>query len=211
MDLMKLMDEFGTEQACREVLAELRWPAGVTCPRCQAAKHAYDSNRWVWDCYSCGYQFSALSGTILHDTKLPLQKWFVAVFLICEARAGMSANQMKRTLGVSYKTGWYLCHRIRAAMGTAAYNYSGEIHDAVDHNVDESLPGDVHPNAVESPWSLLKHSLVGSDRQRSTKHLPAYLDEVEWWFNNRDNENLFRHTLTRLVSTETLPYAELTA
>jgi transposase-like protein len=56
------------------------------------------------------------AGTIFHDSHLPLQKWFMATLLLCEARKGMSANQIKRTLGVSYKTAWYLCHRIRAAM-----------------------------------------------------------------------------------------------
>ncbi|MFN0145014.1 MAG: IS1595 family transposase [Dehalococcoidia bacterium] len=119
MDLMKLMDTYGTEQACREVLAELRWPDGVICPRCETDRHAFDSGRYVWDCYSCGYQFSVMSGTVLHDTKLPLRKWFMAVLLMVEAKKGISANQLKRTLGMSYKTAWYLCHRIRAAMAEA--------------------------------------------------------------------------------------------
>jgi len=302
MDLMKLMDEFGTEQACRDVLAELRWPEGVACPRCHGVKHAYDSNRWVWDCYSCGYQFSALSGSVFHDTKLPLRKWFVAVFLMVEAKKGISANQMKRTLGVSYKTAWYLCHRIRAAMsvdyaplsgviemdetyigGKRRYRGSGTgnrgvakgqntlgnktivmgalardgnlqmrvekrttrgtamdfisthvapdasaiytdsaghlrnlgdrdtIHDSVNHNVEEWVRGDVHTNGIESAWSLLKRSIVGSYHQLSAKHLPAYLDEMEWRFKNRENNYLFRDTLSQLVSSESLPYAELTA
>ena len=116
LDLMDLMEHFHSEQACREVLAELRWLDGVKCPRCAGEKHAYDSERYVWDCYSCGYQFSVMSGTIFHDTKLPLRKWFMAVLLMVEAKKGISANQMKRTIGVSYKTAWYLCHRIRAAM-----------------------------------------------------------------------------------------------
>ena len=119
LDLMQLMEQFGSEQACREVLAELRWPNGVLCSRCGGEKHAYDSDRFVWDCYSCGYQFSVMSGTIFHDTKLPLRKWLMAVLIMVEAKNGISANQMKRTIGVSYKTAWYLCHRIRAAMAEA--------------------------------------------------------------------------------------------
>ncbi len=116
VNLFELMEDFDSETACREALAELRWPGGVKCPRCDSDRHAYDSERYVWDCYSCGYQFSVMSGTIFHDTKLPLRKWFMAVLLMVEARKGISANQLKRTLGVSYKTAWYLCHRIRAAM-----------------------------------------------------------------------------------------------
>jgi orotate phosphoribosyltransferase-like protein len=67
-------------------------------------------------CKSCDYQFTVTASTIFNDSHLPLQKWFLATLLLCEARKGMSANQIKRTLGVSYKTAWYLCHRIRAAM-----------------------------------------------------------------------------------------------
>src|SRR3712207_5133007 len=67
-------------------------------------------------CRSCRYHFSVTAGTIFHDTHLPLWKWFLAVYLMVEAKKGVSANQLKRTLDVSYKTAWYLCHRIRAAL-----------------------------------------------------------------------------------------------
>jgi transposase-like protein len=67
-------------------------------------------------CKQCDYQFTVTASTIFNDSHLPLQQWFLATLLLCEARKGMSANQIKRTLGVSYKTAWYLCHRIRAAM-----------------------------------------------------------------------------------------------
>src|SRR5580658_5673922 len=70
-------------------------------------------------CKDCDYQFTVTANTIFHDSHLPLIKWLTAVYLICESRKGMSANQIKPTLGISYKTAWYLCHRIRAAMATA--------------------------------------------------------------------------------------------
>src|SRR5438552_12769946 len=116
MNMMKLMDEFGTDERCREVLEELRWPQGLRCPRCKGKKVSRIENRSQFDCDQCRYQFSTLSGTIFHDTHLPLRKWFMAIYLTIESKKGMSANQMKRILGVSYKTAWYLCHRIRAAM-----------------------------------------------------------------------------------------------
>ncbi len=116
MNMMRLMSEFGTEDKCREILEELRWPEGIKCTRCQSDKISRIKDRNQFDCDVCRYQFSVLSGTIFHDTHLPLQKWFVAIYLTVESKKGMSANQMKRTLGVSYKTAWYLCHRIRAAM-----------------------------------------------------------------------------------------------
>jgi transposase-like protein len=68
-------------------------------------------------CASCEYQFSVTVDTIFHDTHLPLVTWFLATFLLCEAKKGMSACQIQRSLGIkTYKTAWYLCHRIRAAM-----------------------------------------------------------------------------------------------
>ena len=76
-----------------------------------------------FECSICTYQFTVMSGTIFHDSHLPLPIWFLAVLLICEAKKGMSASQLKRTLWGqnkgSYKTAWYLCHRIRAAMASA--------------------------------------------------------------------------------------------
>jgi transposase-like protein len=114
--LIKVMEQFGTEDKCRTCLEALRWPQGVTCPRCKGTTISRIIKRNQYDCDTCRYQFSVTAGTIFNDSHLPLSKWFIAVFLLVEARKGFSANQMKRTLGVSYKTAWYLCHRIRAAM-----------------------------------------------------------------------------------------------
>ena len=75
--------------------------------------------RAQFDCDSCRYQFSVKAGTIFHDSHLPLRKWFAAVYMMSESRKGVSANQLKRVLKVAYKTSWYLCHRIRAALKDA--------------------------------------------------------------------------------------------
>jgi transposase-like protein len=116
MNLMKLLQDFDTSEECRTYLEELRWPNGVKCPRCQSEKTSRIRERNQFDCDSCRYQFSVTAGSIFHDSHLPLPKWFAAVYLMCEAKKGVPANQLKRTLGVSYKTAWYLCHRIRKAM-----------------------------------------------------------------------------------------------
>jgi transposase-like protein len=115
MNLLTLIAQFGDDAKCRQGIEHLRWPEGPRCPRCEEAATAV-ANRDTFDCDSCHYQFSATSGTIFHDTHLPLTKWFLCTYLLCESRKGMSANQLSRTLGISYKTAWYLCHRIRAAM-----------------------------------------------------------------------------------------------
>src|SRR5882757_4532659 len=119
MDLRKLMEAFDTKAECREYLEGLRWPKGLSCPRCKGETISRIQKRDQFDCDSCRYQFSVMSGTIFHDSHLPLIKWFAAVYLLCESRKGMSANQLKRMLGISYKTAWYLCHRIRHAMKRA--------------------------------------------------------------------------------------------
>jgi transposase-like protein len=107
---------FSTDEQCRTLLKKLRWPFGVECVRCKSKRTFEVATQKKFECVECGHQFSVLTQTIFHDTHLALETWFMAVLLLCEARKGMSANQVKRTLGVSYKTAWYLCHRIRAAM-----------------------------------------------------------------------------------------------
>src|SRR5258707_10203478 len=119
MTLTDLTQMFSTDEQCRTLLKKLRWPFGVECVRCKSKRTFEVSTQRKFECVECGHQFSVLTQTIFHDTHLPLETWFMAVLLLCEARKGMSANQVKRTLGVSYKTAWYLCHRIRAAMKEA--------------------------------------------------------------------------------------------
>ena len=119
MTLVDVINLFDTDEKCREILVRLRWPSGVECPRCKVPAVELATAKQLFYCKECDYQFTVTVGTIFNDSHLPLQKWFLAVLLLCEARKGMSANQIKRTLGVSYKTAWYLCHRIRAAMKEA--------------------------------------------------------------------------------------------
>jgi len=117
MTLPDVVDHFSTDEKCRELLERLRWPLGAECPRCKGKSVVrLETNAKLFWCRECEYQFTVTAGTIFNDSHLPLSKWFMAALLLCEARKGMSANQLKRTLGVSYKTAWYLCHRIRAAM-----------------------------------------------------------------------------------------------
>lgn len=118
MTIIDVCSVFSDDEKCRELLERLRWPAGPECPRCKTQELARLNPKLLY-CKDCDYQFSVTAGTIFHDSHLPLLKWFTATFLLCESRKGMSANQIKRTLGISYKTAWYLCHRIRKAMAGA--------------------------------------------------------------------------------------------
>jgi transposase-like protein len=94
-----------------------------------------------------------------------------------------------------------------------AYEGCGDqntLHQVVNHSVEEYVRGDVHMNSVESARSLLKRSIVGSYHRLSEKHLPAYLNEFEFRFNNRKNPNLFRDTLLKLIEARVLQYKALT-
>jgi transposase-like protein len=116
--IIELHEMFGTDDRCREILERLRWPEGVICPRCGHKGHSWLEAYDRYECNACEHQFTVISGTVFQDTHLALTKWFVATYLLCESRKGMSANQIKRIIDGSYKTAWYLCHRIRAAMQT---------------------------------------------------------------------------------------------
>jgi hypothetical protein len=129
MNLIDVNEKFKTEEACWDYLEEMRWPNGIRCVTCgndkistiarKVTKATENKRGKLYQCLepSCQQQFSATSGTIFHDSHLPLTKWFLAVALIADAKKGVSANQLKRHLGIgSYKTAWYLAHRIRKSM-----------------------------------------------------------------------------------------------
>ena len=119
-NLTDVISRFGTDEQCRELLGRLRWPEGPRCLRCNADVVELETDKQLFYCKDCDYQFTVTAGTIFNDSHLPLEKWFLATMLLCEAKKRMSACQIQRTLGIgSYRTGWYLCHRIRAAMAEA--------------------------------------------------------------------------------------------
>jgi transposase-like protein len=121
--LIDVINLFDTDERCRELLVRLRWPNGPECLRCKGAVVELETTKQLFYCKECDYQFTVTAGTIFNDSHLPLQKWFLATLLLCEAKKSMSALQLKRTIWGqhkgSYKTAWYLCHRIRAAMKEA--------------------------------------------------------------------------------------------
>jgi len=117
VNLIDINTMFPTEEKCRELLTRLRFPEGPRCLRCKVPVVELETEKQLFYCKDCDYQFSVTAGTVFNDSHLPLVKWLTATLLLCEAKKGMSACQIQRTLGIgSYKTAWYLCHRIRHAM-----------------------------------------------------------------------------------------------
>jgi transposase-like protein len=114
---------FPDENACCAYLVGHRWPKGVACPRCGNTKvKPHGSMEWNWLCNECSpsgtnYRFSHITGTVFENTNKPLRDWFRVLHTMTTSKKGVSALQIYRTMGFgSYKTAWYMCHRLRAAM-----------------------------------------------------------------------------------------------
>jgi transposase-like protein len=190
--------EMGTEERARAFLEQLRWPYGIRCPRCDRATGISRlATRGQFECEGCGYHFSVRVGTVLHGSRLPLSKWVLAVYLMTESEVGITANQLGQMLGVSYKTAWFLSHRIRIAMRDEAGNL-----------IMAEPYGDGIP---QQRMALLRRAVVNAHRWPDDKHLAAYLDEAAFRIAHRDDEHRFHDTLVRLLQSDAVPYAELTA
>jgi transposase-like protein len=120
---LEIVETFRTEEAYIGHLARNRWPDGVQCLKCQGqrisqfvSKGKTGKARHLYECMTCKYQFSVTTGTLFHNTHVPLTKWFLAIWLIGSAKKGVSAKHLQRELAVSYKTAWYMARRIRLAM-----------------------------------------------------------------------------------------------
>ena len=163
INLVSLIDRFPNDDKCREYLCKLRWPSGVACPRCGDMSVSEIHDRDQWDCNSCRYQFSVTSGTIMHRSHLPLRKWFLAIYLMCESKKGMSANQLKRTLGVAYKTAWFLCHRIREAMANDPFT-GPTLFGVIE--VDETWMGGYQKGKGRGPYSTTNKAIIVGAVQR---------------------------------------------
>src|SRR5882762_5647972 len=136
---------FPDEEACKAYLVARRWPNGVKCPRCGADASELNGNPFHWQCYNCApatsYRFSHIAGTIFENTNKPLRDWYRVTHMMLVSKKGMSALQIMRTMGFgSYKTAWYMCHRIRAALVEDLDKLGGIV------EVDETFVGGLAKN-----------------------------------------------------------------
>ncbi|HEY5058025.1 MAG TPA: IS1595 family transposase [Gaiellaceae bacterium] len=258
-------------------LESIRWPNGPVCPHCgEDTKRPYplkSETRKLYKCAACRKQYTVTVGTIFEGSHVPLNKWLLAFYLLCSSKKGMSAHQIHRMLGVTYKTAWFMAHRIRYAMdqppftralegvveadetyvggkernrkrqdkqrktgrGTdktpvvALVERGGEVrsfrmanvtgaeikgairrnvargarimtdsfasyrglgkefasHEYVSHSDGEYVRGDVHTNTAENYFSILKRGIDGTYHHISEAHLPRYLAEFDFRYNNR--------------------------
>ena len=206
LDLADVPSEADFEQECRDYLSALRWPGGVECPRCsETSRLLWLTSRSKWHCYCCRYQFSVTAGTLFHSSHLPVWKWFVAVHLMLTAPNGVSANELRRRLGGSYKTAWFAAHRIRAAMRGHGAELLRSLVEA------EQRENGIDPQRANLRVVARVRRLVGPHHQLSVKYLPAYIDERRWRTANRGNPHVFQDTLQALLEGEGISYERLVA
>lgn len=131
VSLPEFLNAFGTEAQCARALEQARWPTGFFCPRCARTTYCMVLNdgRPLLQCNTCRRQTSLTAGTLFENTKLPLAKWFLAIYLLSQAKTGLSALALKRQIGVSYPTAWMLHHKIMHAMATrdAVHQLGGSV------------------------------------------------------------------------------------
>lgn len=147
--LLKLAKRFRNEEAAIRHLESLRWPNGAACPHCGGAEPYRLTSRGkvqgkrqirkgLWKCNACRRQFTVKVGTIFEQSHIPVSKWLLALHLLAASKKGMSAHQFHRMLGVTYRSAWFMAHRLRHAMATDAgifQKFSGTV------EVDETYVG----------------------------------------------------------------------
>lgn len=266
------------EQAAYEHLAKIRWPEGPICVHCQSKKvytlNVAGTSRVVLKCGTCRKQFSATVGTIFERSHIALNKWFMAFQLMASSKKGMSAHQLHRMLDITYKSAWFLAHRIRHVMKQTPFgdklggiveadetyiggksdragrlankmpvfalverggkvrsftmplvtavnlkrainehvspdaklmtdehpgytNVGKEFadHQTVNHSRKEYVRGTASTNTVEGYFSLLKRGLNGTYHHVSQRHLHRYLDEFNFRYNARKEDDATRNFL----------------
>jgi transposase-like protein len=283
-----------------DYLESIRWPDGPVCPHCGESERKHyklpSKTRRLWKCAACRKQFTVTIGTIFERSHIPLNKWLLAFYLLCSSKKGMSAHQLHRMLGVSYKSAWFMCHRIRYAMHEAPFQsrLSGTVeadetyvggrrrrpnkvqgaplsgylpdkrrqtgrgsdktpvlvlverggdarafrvanvtgkelggairthvdrsahlrtdsfrsylgvgqdfasHEFVNH-AEEYVRGDAHTNTAENYFSILKRGIDGVYHHVSVAHLPRYLAEFDFRYNNRAARGYTDAERTRLA------------
>src|SRR4051812_27983196 len=134
--LLEAVKYFSDPDTALGCMVAIRWPDGITCPRCESTEHSFVKTRRIWICKGCKKHFSVKLGTIFEDSPIGLDKWLPAIWLIVNAKNGISSYELHRALGVTQKTAWFMLHRIRLAMQTKTFaKMSGSV------EVDETYIG----------------------------------------------------------------------
>lgn len=168
---------FNDDDAAREHLEALRWPNGAECPHCggadrQSKLEGTSHCAGLYFCGHCRQQYTVTVGSVFERSKVPLHKWVLATHLICSSKKGISSHQLHRTLGVTYKTAWFMSHRIREAMNIEPEGQLGG--DGGPVEVDETYWGNVgkqKPGARGGDQKMKVVSLVDREGDKRSFHV----------------------------------------
>jgi transposase-like protein len=184
MNFADLAPYFADEEKATAFIEKMMWPNGPVCPHCGGTERIYRlegkaHRKGLWKCGQCRKQFSVKVGTIFEGSHIPLTKWLIAIYQMCNSKKGVSANQLHRSLGISYKSAWYMCHRIRLAMTKEPLKGKlGGTGHAVE--IDETYIGgkpsnDKHykPYTYERPAKPIVMALISREGEARSFPVPA--------------------------------------
>lgn len=164
MNLSQLHKDFGTQKKCIAYLEKLRWGKVPTCANCESTNVSKRTDILRWHCNSCRKDYSVLVGTIFEGTRLPLPQFFEIMFVMNNAKMGISASEIARAVGIKYNTAWYACHRIRCAMINNELRLEGVV------EFDEAYIGGKARNK-QSPTNEANLASVTAKRGRGTNKI----------------------------------------
>jgi transposase-like protein len=148
MDTPKTLQQavryFSDEQVCINTIAQMRWPTGPVCPKCEGTEHYYLKTQKRWKCKKCSKQFSVKLGTIFEDSPISLDKWLIALWMLVNCKNGISSYEVGRDLGITQKSAWFVLQRLRLALQEKSLVKLGGEGKTVE--VDETFIGGLSRN-----------------------------------------------------------------
>lgn len=170
LSLLEFQDRFSTEKACRDHLISMRWPEGFIC-ECGSKEHCYSPNREEFHCYRCDGVTSPTAGTLFHRSKVPLRKWFWAIFLVATSKKGVPALYLKRELKLNDRTAWSMLRKMRLSM--ANRNTHWKLKGSIQ--ADEIFIGgkQTHDERRKNPNKTTFFIAVEEDKSGNPKFLAA--------------------------------------
>ena len=177
LSMPEFLKGYGTEAQCELALEAVRWPGGFHCPRCNSTAYyvVRDGVRKVFQCAACRHQASLIAGTLFQSTKLSLTTWFLAIYLISQAKTGLSALALKRQLGVSYPTAWLIHHKLMQAMAVRedCYVLEGKVQIDDAYLGGERTGGKVGRGSENKVAFVAAVSLTDDDRPMRIRLTPV--------------------------------------
>lgn len=173
LNLIEFYNKFATEQSCLDYLEKARWGEKPQCAHCASEKVYKFKSGKLWKCGTCKKQFTVKIGTIFSDSKIPLQKWFLAIYLASSLKKGISSIQLSKALGITQKTAWFMLHRLRAIFENDITNdmLSGSV------EVDETFIGGKGNNKFKRPhFNMIPKAPVMGMLQRDGKLKLAHVE-----------------------------------